>query len=152
MKIDIFLPIKSPQDLLIDEARSYLKKLRPGLSSEIFFVPPKKEAPDPLTRKKRESEELLLKSSGYFRIALCEGGTRLSSKAFAKRLENLKNVKPKLAFLIGGAYGHDDALLPQCDELISLSDMTMAHRLALLVLCEQLYRASEIMAGSPYHK
>jgi 23S rRNA (pseudouridine1915-N3)-methyltransferase len=57
-----------------------------------------------------------------------------------------------LAFIIGGAFGLSKNLVEQCDETWSLSKLTLPHRMAYLVLCEQIYRASQILQGSKYHK
>ena len=57
-----------------------------------------------------------------------------------------------LALVIGGADGHDSSLKQQADALLSLSALTFPHELARLMLVEQLYRASTILQGRPYHR
>ena len=54
--------------------------------------------------------------------------------------------------MIGGADGHDPSLKQQADALLSLSALTFPHELARLMLVEQLYRASTILQGGPYHR
>ena len=54
--------------------------------------------------------------------------------------------------MIGGSLGLSDAVLKRANETLSLSDMTLPHRIARLVLLEQIYRAHKICAGEPYHK
>jgi 23S rRNA (pseudouridine1915-N3)-methyltransferase len=54
--------------------------------------------------------------------------------------------------VIGGSDGLADAVRARAAETIALSRMTLAHRLARLVLAEQLYRAFTILRGEPYHK
>lgn len=100
------------------------------------------------------SARLLERSEGCFRIALDERGDLPGTRAFAARLDELAgrgDVKT-LAFLIGAADGHNDALRAACDQLLALSRLTMQHELALLVLLEQLYRAASLRSGSPYHR
>lgn len=101
-----------------------------------------------------ESASLLARSDGSYRIALDERGSQLTTLEISEgltRLETSPGVK-KVAFLIGGANGHSPALRDQCDEIWSLSTMTMQHELALVVLLEQLYRAYTVKRGEPYHR
>lgn len=100
------------------------------------------------------SARLLERSQGCHRIALDERGIALGTRAFAERIRMLEargDVKT-LAFLIGAADGHTEALRSSCDLLLALSPFTLQHELALLVLLEQLYRVASIQSGSPYHR
>ena len=63
-------------------------------------------------------------------------------------LEGAKDV----TLVIGGSDGHGEAIRARADETLTLSRLTLAHRLARLVLVEQLYRAFTILRGEPYHK
>jgi 23S rRNA (pseudouridine1915-N3)-methyltransferase len=100
------------------------------------------------------SARLLERSQGCFRIALDERGERLGTRDFADKLDALAlrgDVKT-VAFLIGAADGHSQALRDACDFLLTLSAFTLQHELALLVLLEQLYRVASLKSGSPYHR
>jgi 23S rRNA (pseudouridine1915-N3)-methyltransferase len=100
------------------------------------------------------SARLLERSHDCFRIALDERGESLGTRAFTARLDALAargDVKT-LAFLIGAADGHSEALRSASDMLLALSPFTLQHELALLVLLEQLYRAASIRTGAPYHR
>ena len=100
------------------------------------------------------SARLLERSQGCHRIALDERGERLGTREFSRRLESLElrgDVKT-VAFLIGAADGHTQALRESCDMLLSLSTFTLQHELALLVLLEQIYRVATLKSGSPYHR
>jgi len=100
------------------------------------------------------SARLLERSEGCFRIALDERGESLNTRAFAARLDALAargDVKT-VAFLIGAADGHNDALRAASDLRLALSPFTLQHELALLVLLEQLYRAASLHGGAPYHR
>ena len=100
------------------------------------------------------SARLLERSQGWYRVALDERGERLTTRAFADRLDALTmrgDVKT-IAFLIGAADGHNEALRDACDLLLTLSPFTLQHELALLVLLEQLYRVASLKSGSPYHR
>lgn len=100
------------------------------------------------------SARLLERSPGCFRIALDERGECLTTRAFAARLEALavRGEVKTVAFLIGAADGHNQALRAACDLVLTLSPFTLQHELALLVLLEQLYRIATLQSGSPYHR
>lgn len=100
------------------------------------------------------STRLLERSQGCYRIALDERGAPLSTRDFADRLEalTLRGEVKTVAFMIGAADGHNEALRSASDLLLTLSPFTLQHELALLVLLEQLYRVASLKSGSPYHR
>jgi 23S rRNA (pseudouridine1915-N3)-methyltransferase len=84
-------------------------------------------------------------------VALEVDGRALSSRELAKWIERAENESVQtLVFLIGGAYGLPQALSRKADLRLSLSAMTFPHRLARLVLAEQIYRAFSILRNEPY--
>ncbi len=83
-----------------------------------------------------------------YTIVLDPNGKKLDSFAFSKLIDG----KISLQFLIGGAYGLEDEFVRECDISISLSDLTMTHKVAKVVLLEQIYRAFTILNNHPYHK
>lgn len=88
---------------------------------------------------------------GAFVVALEVDGERPSSVAFAHWLERwASRGKGEIAFLIGGAEGIPEAVSRAADARLSLSHFTLPHRLARVVLYEQLYRALSISRGEPY--
>ena len=66
--------------------------------------------------------------------------------------EALLKDRNQISFFIGGAYGLGDNLRGEMDRLVSLSRLTFAHKIAKLVLYEQIFRALCINANHPYHK
>ena len=86
-------------------------------------------------------------------VALDERGRQLSSSEFARILERWRDDGVREArFLIGAADGHDDDLRGSADLLIAFGAMTWPHMLARAMLAEQLWRATSIVAGHPYHR
>ena len=84
-------------------------------------------------------------------VALDPNGDALTSTAFAKKLENFgRRGKGDVAFVIGGAEGIPEKLLRAAHAKLSLSSLTLPHRLARVVLFEQIYRAFTILRGEPY--
>jgi len=83
-----------------------------------------------------------------FTIALDPSAKEMKSENFSKLL--LK--KSEVTFFIGGAFGHSKEFLKKCDMVISLSQLTMSHKIAKVVLIEQIYRGLTIQFNHPYHK
>ena len=84
-------------------------------------------------------------------VALEVGGRALSSRELAKWIGRAENESVQtVVFLIGGAYGLPQSLSRKADLQLSLSVMTFPHRLARLVLAEQVYRAFSILRNEPY--
>jgi 23S rRNA (pseudouridine1915-N3)-methyltransferase len=84
-------------------------------------------------------------------IALDRGGRVMDSRGWSAWLEDRRLDALDLCFLLGGPEGLTTATLGRADERLSLGPQTMAHQLARIVLLEQLFRASKILAGEPYH-
>jgi len=108
----------------------------------------------PAERRTREGDLLLARiPQRAIVIALDERGTALSSAAFAQKLAAWRDAgSGDLAFLIGGADGHAEAVRQRADFTLSLGPMTWPHLLVRGMLLEQLYRAQQILAGHPYHR
>ncbi len=86
--------------------------------------------------------------SKSYNIALHPDGKIINSFKFSKLLSDRITVN----FYIGGAYGFEDEFLKQCDQVISLSELTMSHKIAKAVLLEQIFRGFAIINNHPYHK
>jgi len=86
-------------------------------------------------------------------ILLDEKGASLGSVAFAERLGRWRDDGVReTRFLIGAADGFDDAERAGADLLINFGAMTWPHMMARAMLAEQLWRATSILAGHPYHR
>jgi 23S rRNA (pseudouridine1915-N3)-methyltransferase len=85
-------------------------------------------------------------------VALDERGTNLTTKALAGRLTDWQLTGGDVALVIGGPDGLDPAFKQAAHERIRLSDLTLPHAFARVLLIEQLYRAWSINANHPYHR
>ena len=87
------------------------------------------------------------------RILLDEKGEVLGSLDFARRLERWRDTGTReVRFMIGAADGFGDAERAEADLLLSFGRATWPHMLARAMLAEQLFRATAILAGHPYHR
>ncbi len=85
-------------------------------------------------------------------VALDEQGAALTTMALASKLKTWQLQSDDVALVIGGPDGLDPAFKRAAHERIRLSDMTLPHAFARVLLIEQLYRAWSINAGHPYHR
>ena len=83
-------------------------------------------------------------------IALDRRGRSLASEELSRQLEGW--ARPRATFLIGGPLGLAPSVVERADSSWSLSELTLPHELARVVLAEQLYRALTLLRGIPYHK
>ncbi|GAP36803.1 23S rRNA (pseudouridine(1915)-N(3))-methyltransferase RlmH [Piscinibacter sakaiensis] len=89
---------------------------------------------------------------GVRRIALDEAGQRVTTVQLADRLRAWMADGRDAALLIGGPDGLDPALKAGADERLRLSDLTLPHAFARVLLAEGLYRAWTVVTGHPYHR
>ncbi|MBE7218540.1 MAG: 23S rRNA (pseudouridine(1915)-N(3))-methyltransferase RlmH [Caulobacteraceae bacterium] len=86
-------------------------------------------------------------------IACDERGRAYGSRDFAAKLAGWRDAGERRAvFLIGGADGLDPALRDAARDRLAFGPQTWPHALVRAMLCEQLYRAVTLLAGSPYHR
>jgi 23S rRNA (pseudouridine1915-N3)-methyltransferase len=83
-------------------------------------------------------------------IALEVEGRALTSQGLAEMVRRAELAATPLAFLIGGAYGLPKTVSSAAHSQLSLSAMTLPHRLARVLLAEQVYRAFTILRNEPY--
>ena len=101
-----------------------------------------------------EAEEILSKiPKGSEIVSLCIEGKLLSSEELSEFIENNANMgSGSITFIIGGSFGLSQDVKNKSKLKLSMSKMTFPHRLARVMLLEQIYRAFQIGIGSRYHK
>ncbi len=134
-----------------DLALTYLKRC--PWRVELIEIPQRNQG-EPERRLRDEAEKIRQNLPANAAIvALDERGDNLSSRDFARGIERFReNGRPAIAFIIGGADGIDKTLLEAADLCLSFGRAVWPHRLVKVMLAEQLYRASTILSGHPYHR
>ena len=95
----------------------------------------------------------ILKALGKgYTIALCVEGKELSSEEWAAKTEDILRENSTINYVIGGSLGLSDEVKHRADFRLSLGRITLPHRIARLVLAEQIYRCFKINANETYHK
>ena len=87
-----------------------------------------------------------------YAVLLDNRGQQFSSEEFAARIGRLRDDgTQRLAFSIGPADGWSQSARDRADLIVSFGRLTLPHQLARVILAEQLYRATTILSGHPYH-
>ncbi len=104
-------------------------------------------------RKAEEAKALRSAAADGIVVALDERGKSITSEAFAGQLGRWRDDgRPTATFVIGGADGIEPEFARSADLLLSFSPMVWPHQLVRIMLAEQLYRATTILSGHPYHR
>jgi len=104
-------------------------------------------------RKAEEARALRDSLPAGIVVALDERGRSIDSDAFAGQLGRWRDDgRPAASFVIGGADGLDADFVGSADLVLSFSPLTWPHQLVRIMLAEQLYRATTILSGHPYHR
>ena len=101
-----------------------------------------------------EAERILQKiPAGSYVIPMCIEGKQLTSEKFAALISKESAAGAgTFVFVIGGSCGLSDRVKQRADFRLSMSEMTFPHRLARIMLAEQIYRAFSIINNRKYHK
>lgn len=153
----LFLSLGGSTDAAYESlCRTYWKRM-PG--AQVVDLKPEPLPSDPkagdISRALEKEAERILAAipKQYCLVALCVEGKSLTSEQLADALARAEqNGHPGAAFVIGSSYGLSDRVKAAAQLKLSLSALTLPHKLARLVLAEAVYRAFEIQKGSRYHK
>ena len=147
---------KIKESFYVAGIREYLKRLEPYVSIELIQGLEEKTNPraDSNMINKiliREGERILRYiGNDDIVVALDIQGKSFSSEAFALLLKQFNlSGRPRVCLVIGGSHGLAHEVIQRANHRISFSPMTFAHQMAVLILCEQLYRGFKILKGEP---
>ena len=142
-----------------DAAAEYGKRLGAYCKLNIVEVRAAELPEDPGTALvadalRREGQEIIKKIPDHAYVAaLCIEGKQITSEEMGALLTEVPlSGKSGLVFIIGGSYGLSDEVKRRADARLSMSRMTFPHRLARVMLLEQIYRGFKIAKGEKYHK
>ncbi len=155
MKIECWA-IGKPHESYVEEGvKDFTKRIENYFPFEWRLFNLKKNSGSLSSEKLKQEESLLIidsLKSGDWLVSLDEKGKSLNSRKLAGYIQDRGNESARrLIFLIGGAYGLDEAVLKKSKFIWSLSDLTFPHQLVRLILAEQIYRACSIGRNEKYH-
>ncbi|MBD3840394.1 MAG: 23S rRNA (pseudouridine(1915)-N(3))-methyltransferase RlmH [Campylobacterales bacterium] len=152
MKINIFQIVKNSKDDFDPIIKDFIKMSSRYATVQVHSLfnnsIAKAQSAGQEQSHKAYNELYMPKLSSGYNIALDVLGKQVDSFEFSKILDN----KLEVNFFIGGAYGFNEEFLKACHTTLSLSNLTMAHKIANVVLIEQIFRALCIQNNHPYHK
>ena len=151
MKLTVLSVGKDRSGLFAPGVEEYAKRLQHYARTELKELPESRSSGE--KARSEEGEALLKKLSPRdVLVALDERGKDLTTVEFAQWLGKQQQAGKDLAFVIGGDEGLPDAVRTHAGLVLRLSRFTLPHRLARLVLMEQLYRACTLLKGEAYHR
>jgi 23S rRNA (pseudouridine1915-N3)-methyltransferase len=132
---------KLKEPYLVAAAEEYVKRLRPMCTLVVHEV-------------KDDAALLAAIPANAHLYAFDERGEMITSTQLADLIaaEQAHGGGAPVAFAIGGADGHTDALRKRATKLLAFGRMTIAHRLVRILVLEQIYRSFKILRGEPYHR
>lgn len=155
MKLSLWSVGKAHEPYVKPGIEDFTRRISKYYPVEWLLIPPPKNAAtlSQTDLKKKEGETILqlLKQDDYL-VALDEHGKHVTSEGVGQFIQARGNESVRnLVFLIGGAFGIDEAVLQKARFTWSLSSLTFPHQLVRLILAEQLYRACSILRNEKYH-
>ncbi len=158
MNINIICVGKIKEDYFVKATAEFEKRLSRFCTLSIINLPDR-SIPDnasPAEEQivlKKEGEEILRKiGKGDIVVAMCIEGKQFSSQELAEKIADFQMQSSTIDFVIGGSLGLSDEVKSRASLKLSMSKMTFPHRIARLMLEEQIYRAFKINNNEVYHK
>ena len=141
MKIILAAVGRLKEPYLVAAAEEYIKRLRPMCTLVVQEV-------------KDDAALLAAIPTNAHLYAFDERGEMITSAQLAELIaaEQSHGGGAPVAFAIGGADGHSDAVRKRAKKLLAFGRMTIAHRLVRILVLEQIYRSFKILRGEPYHR
>ena len=154
MKINLIAVGKKMPDWISHGIEHYKKQLPKHYNFTITAIESQSRKSISPENTKNLEEKLILDaaSDSNLLIALDESGKKQTSKELSKSIEKWQHNGDNVALIIGGADGLSSELKQKCNLIWSLSDLTLTHSMARLLVVEQIYRGFSLLSNHPYHR
>lgn len=154
MRINLIAIGKKMPDWISHGIEHYKKQLPKNYNFTITALESQNRKSISAENTKNLEEKLILDaaSGSTLLIAFDELGKQQSSIELSKSIEKWQLEGDSVAMIIGGADGLSSELKQKCNLIWSLSNLTLTHSMARLLLVEQLYRGHSLMTNHPYHR
>ncbi len=151
MKINIYAIVKSKNNDFDKLNKEFIKMCSKYAKIEVYYVFDKNIIKAQNISKQEAQKAYTYAFEKYLKgycVALDVLGKKIDSFKFSELISNNSEIN----FFIGGAYGFERKFLKKCQNIISLSDLTIAHKIVTVILLEQIFRGLTINNNHPYHK
>ncbi len=158
LTVQIICVGKLKEDYWRQACSEYAKRLQAFCKFAITELPESRLPENPSKAQidaalKAEGVKILAAAGSSTVFALCIEGKTLSSEKMAEKINTLTvNGVSAISFIIGSSFGLSEEVKQAADYQLSMSPMTFPHQLARIMLCEQTYRAFQIINNGKYHK
>ena len=154
MKINLIAIGKKMPDWITHGIEHYKKQLPKNYNFTITALESQSRKSISTENTKHLEEKLILDaaSGSNLLIAFDDLGKPQTSKELSKSIEKWQLDGESVAMIIGGADGLSSELKQKCNLIWSLSNLTLTHSMARLLLVEQLYRGHSLLTNHPYHR
>lgn len=159
MNVQLIVLGKLKEKYMRDFASEYEKRLSAYCKMSVVELEPVKLSDNPsqseidnaLTKETKMIRDKIPKNSYVF--SMCIEGKQMSSEELSQKLEDIAlSGKNNVVFIIGSSFGLSDEIKQMSDFKFSMSKMTFPHKLARIMLTEQIYRGFSISNNGKYHK
>lgn len=159
MNVQLIVLGKLKEKYMKDFAGEYEKRLSAYCKMSVVELEPVKLSDNPsqseidnaLTKETKMIRDKIPKNSYVF--SMCIEGKQMSSEELSQKLEDIAlSGKNNVVFIIGSSFGLSDEIKQMSDFKFSMSKMTFPHKLARIMLTEQIYRGFSISNNGKYHK
>lgn len=159
INVNLIVLGKLKEQYMKDFSAEYEKRLSAYCKFTVTELEPVKLSDNPSAREIKnalEKEAAMVKNKipkNSYVFSMCIEGRQMSSAKFSKKLEDIAlSGKNNITFIIGSSFGLSDEIKQMSDFKFSMSEMTFPHKLARIMLTEQIYRALSISNNGKYHK
>ena len=154
MRIDLIAIGKKMPEWLNSGIHHYQKQLPSSYNFTLTSLEAQNRKTNNIDKIKTLEGNMLLEAAkgSTTLIAFDELGKQQSSRMIAKSIETWQLNGDNVALIIGGADGLSSELKQQCHYIWGLSNLTITHSIARLLVIEQLYRARTLLTNHPYHR
>ncbi len=159
MNINFIVLGKLKEKYMKDFSAEYEKRLSGYCKLTVIELEPVKLSDNPSEQEIKNAlakETQMIKAKipkNSFVFSMCIEGKQMSSEELSKKLEDIALTgKNNITFIIGSSFGLSDEIKQMSDYKFSMSKMTFPHKLARIMLTEQVYRALSITNNAKYHK
>ena len=159
MNVHLIVLGKLKEKYMKDFSQEYEKRLSAYCKMTVTELEPVRLSDDPSQNEIRnalnkETQMIIAKiPKNSYVFSMCIEGKQMSSEDFSQKLDDIAlSGKNSIVFIIGSSFGLSDEIKRMSDFKFSMSKMTFPHKLARIMLTEQIYRGFSISNNGKYHK